>query len=155
MSSFFLFFLLFVVVDGTQALTNICGCSPNPSCHHPQHPTSLREPRASHICSPSIIAPCPPARLRLLEKQPVGRGSICNQTEREQCEISGRGSFSPTLPSAPPPTRIAVGRGSDDEGACLRHSAPPTGALMQAACKHTPHMYLSAGGGGAGRGGEG
>lgn len=123
-----------------------------PSRHHPQHPTSLREPRASHICSPSIIAPCPPARLRSLEKQPVGRGSICNQTEREQCEISGRGSFSPTLPPPPPPTRIAVGRGSDDEGACLRHSAPPTGPLMQAACKHTPHMYLSAGGGGEGRG---
>lgn len=38
-----------------------------------------------------------------------------------------------------------VGRGSDDEEACLRHSTPPTGTLMQAACKPTPHMYLSAG----------
>lgn len=63
---------------------------------------------------------------------------------------------SPSFPSSPaPPARIAVGRGSDDEGACLRHSAPPTGALMQAACKHTPHMYLSAGGGGEGMGGTG
>lgn len=71
------------------------------STAHPQHPASLREPRASHICSPSIIAPCPPARLRSLEKQPVGRGCICNQTEREQCEISGRGCFSPHTPTHP------------------------------------------------------
>ncbi|KAK1882283.1 Protocadherin-9 [Dissostichus eleginoides] len=35
---------------------------------------------------------------------------------------------------------MPVGRGSDDVEACLRHSTPPTGTLMQAACKPTPHI---------------
>lgn len=66
------------------------------------------------------------------EKQPVGRGSICNQTERSSVK-SQEEAASP----------MPVGRGSDDEEACLRHSTPPIGTLMQAACKPTPHMYLS------------
>jgi len=62
------------------------------------------------------------------------RGSICNQTERSSVK-SQEEAASP----------MPVGRGSDDQEACLKHSTPPTGTLMQAACKPTPHMYLSAG----------
>lgn len=68
-------------------------------------------------------------------KQPVGRGSICNQTVRS-------GVKSQEEAASPMP----VGWGSDDEEACFRHSTPPTGTLMQAACKPTPHTHLSAGG---------
>lgn len=41
---------------------------------------------------------------------------------------------------------MPVGWGSDDEEVCFRHSTPPTGTLMQAACKPTPRISLSAGG---------
>lgn len=67
-------------------------------------------------------------------KQPVGRGSICNQTVRSSVK---------SLEEQLPPH--ARGQGiSRQEKACLRHPTPPTGTLMQAACKTTPPMCLSA-----------
>lgn len=130
-----------------------CGCreyipSISPRCPQiplPRPPLSTvppfsREPRVSHICSPSIIV-VRPARWKAAGG---GRGSICNQTERSSVK-SQEEAASP----------MPVGRGSDDEEACLRHSTPPTGTLMQAACKHTPHMYLSVWGGGGERRGVG
>lgn len=89
---------------------------------------SLREPRLSHICPPSIIAVWrsrwKAAGGERQHLQSNREGAVWNLRKRQ-------------LPSMP------VGRGSDDEEACLRHSTPPTGTLMQAACKPTPCMYLS------------
>lgn len=92
-------------------------------------PPSFYELRVSNVCSPSITS-----AVAHTGKQPVGRGSICNQTVRSSVK---------SLEEQLPPH--ARGQGiSRQEKACLRHPTPPTGTLMQAACKTTPPMCLSA-----------